>query len=305
MTKLKILIVFPIFFSVSLMVKGRDFPPNKSDWPLVEIRLSPKGTLKDIFDSGLRPYRFPSLESSMLEVKHVKAVVVQPNGFKLPVYEAQTITMHPVTGGMLLDMEFQNPRRNLEDSRVEMMRWIHLGNLPKRTEVELDEFLAAVKEDPIMYNRLGGGFTHNFAIRWQDENKIDYNVWFHQIANVEKPLAVFMKIGFPLTPRESDSYSIPIPPPPGYEHVDMTAPKHFGPDPMPRNPNQEEATIMPDPFPPYARDVRPPPSSYNSVRRPAPDEPEKANQRPVMLWWLVGAVAFVGIFLMVNSIAKK
>lgn len=206
---------------------------DRSSWPTVEIRLSQDSTLKDLFESGLKPYRFPSLESSMLEVKNIKAVIVQPNGFKLPAYEAETITIRPMVGGKLFDMEFQNPRRTLEDSRAEMMRWIHLGNLPKRTEKDLDEFLAAVKEDPIMYNRLGGGFTHNFRIVWRDEYNVIYNVWFHQIANDEKPLAVFMKIGFPVPPRERISYSIPIPPPLGYEHVDMTAPEDFGPDSEP------------------------------------------------------------------------
>lgn len=233
MTDLRFTRILVILLCHTLSCAAATRTNDKSSWPLVEIRLSKDSTLKDLFDSGLRPYRFPSLESSMLETKHIRAVVVQPNGFKLPVYEAETITIHPLIGGKLFDMEFQNPRRNLEDSRAEMMRWIHLGTMPKRTEQELDEFLDAVRADPINYSDLGKGFTHNFAIHWRDEYQIRYTIWFHQIANAEKPLAVFMKIGFERTPREIDFYSIPIPPPLGYEYVDMTAPKDFGPDSEP------------------------------------------------------------------------
>lgn len=224
--------------------------PDRSNWPVREIRLSPQGTLKDLFDSGLRPFRFPSLERHSLEVKHVRSIVVQPNGFKLPQFEAEIIDITVLANGLLSAIEFYNQTRTIEEARREMLRWMHLGNMPKRTEADLDAFLKAVANDYMNYDDLGKGMTHNFVIRWQDENKIDYNVWFQKGRNPAKPLCVSMKIGFPRTPREASShYSEPVPPPPGYEDADMTAPKDFGPDSPPRDPEVERVIkegVMPD-----------------------------------------------------------
>jgi hypothetical protein len=36
-----------------------------------------------------------------------------------------------------------------------MMRWMHLGQRPKRTEKVLDEYLVAAKADPMNFSDLG------------------------------------------------------------------------------------------------------------------------------------------------------
>lgn len=232
MTNHYLMLFFGLILGSSLGVKGATRSVDKSDWPRIEIRLSPEGTLKDLFDSGLRPFRHPSLESSILQAKHIKAIVVQPDGSKLPEYLAETIDISVNGDGTLGRMEFRKAPSTPEECRAEMMRWIHLGQRPKRTEKELDEYLAAAKADPMNFSGLGKGFTHNFSISWRDEHQIGYNLWFLDCANAERPFVVAMTIGFPSRPRTS-YYSSPIPPPPGYEHVDMTAPKDFGPDSEP------------------------------------------------------------------------
>ena len=312
MTKRIWMLFFGLVFGISLSAKGATRSADKSDWPRIEIRLSPEGTLKDLFDSGLRPFRHPSLENSSLQVKHIKAIVVQPNGFKLPEYLAETIDISMRSDGTLGQMEFRKAASTPEECRAEMMRWIHLGQRPKRTEKELDVYLAAAKADPMNFSDLGKGFTHNFSISWRDENQIGYVLWFLNCANAEKPFAVSMTIGFPDRPRTS-YYSSPIPPPPGYEHVDMTAPKDFGPDsePIP----SMEGLKMPDTKQPYTHirsKVIPP--GHTSV--PPLAEPRRSPTTVVLppviskpsfsiFFWILGLLGILIAALVVHSVRKS
>jgi hypothetical protein len=312
MTKRIMMLFFGLFFGISLSAKGATRSADKSDWPRIEIRLSPEGTLKDLFDSGLRPFRHPSLENSSLQVKHIKAIVVQPNGFRLPEYEAETIDISVRGDGTLGLMEFRKAASTPEESRAEMMRWIHLGQRPKRTEKELDEYLAAAKADPLNFSGLGKGFTHEFRIAWRDEHQIRYNLWFLDCANAEKPFAVSMTIGFPDRPRTS-YYSSPIPPPPGYEHVDMTAPKDFGPDSepipiveekMPERPKEPYKHIRSGYIPPGHTKVPPLEEPRRSptvvVLPPAISKPSFS-----VLFWILGLLGILIAALVMHFVRKR
>lgn len=312
MTKRILMLFFGVFFGISLSAKGATRSAEKSDWPRIEIRLSPEGTLKDLFDSGLRPFRHPSLENSSLQVKHIKAIVVQPNGFKLPEYLAETIDISVYGDGTLGQMEFRKAASTPEECRAEMMRWIQLSQRPKRTENELDEYLAAAKADPMNFSDLGKGFTHNFNISWRDEHQIRYTFWFLNCANAEKPFAVSMTIGFPIRPRPS-FYSSPIPPPPGYEHVDMTAPKDFGPDSepipsmdgwkMPDYSNYPKMDIRSKIVPPGHTTMPPlaePRRSPTSVVLP----PAKSKPSSSVLFWILGLLGILIAALVVHTVRK-
>jgi hypothetical protein len=313
MTKHYLILFFGLILGSSLSVKAATRSADKSDWPRIEIRLSPGGTLKDLFDSGLRPFRHPSLEDSILQVKHIKAIVVQPNGFKLPEYLAETIDISVYGDGTLGQVEFRKEASTFEESRAEMMRWIHLSQRPKRTEKELDEYLAAAKADPMNFSDLGKGFTHEFRIAWHDEHRIRYSLWFLNCANAEKTFAVSMTIGFPSSLR-SESYDIPIPPPPGYEHVDMTAPKDFGPDSepipsmegwkMPDYSNYPKMDIRSTIVPPGHTTMPPlaePRRSPRSIVLP----PVKSKSSFSVLFWILGFLAILIAALVVHSVRKR
>lgn len=313
MTKRCLMLFVGLILGISLSATGAIRSADKSHWPRIEIRLSPEGTLKDLFDSGLKPFRHPSLENSLLRVKHIKAIVVQPNGSKLPEYLAETIDISMRSDGTLGQMEFRKAPSTPEESRAEMMRWIHFGQRPKRTEKELDEYLAAAKADPMNFSGLGKGFTHDFNISWRDEHQIGYTFWFLDCANAEKPFAVSMTIGFPSRPRDS-YYSSPIPPPPGYEHVDMTAPKDFGPDsePIP----SMEGWKMPD-YSNYPKmDIRSKIVPPGHTTMPPLAEPRRSPTSVVLppviskpsfsVWfWILGVLGILIAALVVNSVRKR
>ena len=213
---------------------------NQAGWSRDELRLTKEGLLGDLFDSGLRPYRFPRMETSSLEFKHSVTFVSQSDGIKLPRFFTETADISVLKGGLLGYVTLKQPPMKLAECRNEMLHWIQFGVNPKRTEIELDLFLKSVESDFRGYNYGPGSIDHDFRLSWRDANNISYVVWFQQARLPGTPLAIYMSISWNRTPIQSSaSYDIPIPPPPGYENVDMTAPKDFGPDNPPEDPEIE------------------------------------------------------------------
>lgn len=295
---------------------------NHDAWPVYEIRPRADANLKDIFDAGLRPYRFPSLEKTLLECKHFRARIVQPGGTSLPEFPAELARIDVEAQGFIAEIEFANVPMTLSESKQEMLKWIRFGTRPARTGADLESFLAAVKLDYRGYNFGPSAVDHDFSINWEDENRVVYGVWFQQARHPVTPLAVRMKIGFPLTPIQAGtSYDIPIPPPPGYENVDMTAPRDFGPDSPPEDPEVErvrKAGVMPDysmlpkekirsgilppghttmpPLPPQRTTPEPP------VTIPKPPPPPASSA--AWMWWFGGLVLAVLAFI-VSALRKR
>jgi hypothetical protein len=223
---------------------------DRSHWQVVEIRLTANETLRDLFDAGLRPYRFPTLEKTLLEAKHLRVRLVQADGVALPEFQAELAGIEVKADWLIAELEMANAPMTISEARTEMLRWIQFGTMPKRSEAELDSFLAAVAANYIDYNYGPNAIDHDFRIYWSDVKNITYVVWFQQARHPATPLAVHMKIRLPLTPAQArKSFDVPIPPPPGYENVDMTAPRDFGPDSPPEDPEIERvrrAGVMPD-----------------------------------------------------------
>jgi hypothetical protein len=248
----RLLIIMAMF--AGLMLKhpahGATRTGKHDSWPVYEIHPIAGIKLKDIFDAGLRPYRFPSFEKTLLECKHFRARIVQFDGISLPEFPTELARIDIEAQSLIADIEFRNVPMTLSESKQEMLKWIRFGTRPVRTDVDLESFLAAVKLDYRGYNYGPNAIDHNFSINWEDKNGVVYGVWFQQARHPVTPLAIHMSISFPLTPLQAGtSYDIPIPPPPGYEHVDMTAPRDFGPDSLPEDPEIErvrKAGVMPD-----------------------------------------------------------
>jgi hypothetical protein len=270
---------------------------DRSDWAAVEIRLTANETLKDLFDAGLRPYRFPTFETTLLEAKHLRVRLDQADGVALPEFQAELANIEVKADWLIAELELANAPMTISEARTEMLRWIQFGTMPKRSEAELDSFLAAVAANYIDYNYGPNAIRHDFRIYWSDVKNVTYVVWFQQARHPATPLAVHMKIRFPLTPAQArKSFDIPIPPPPGYENVDMTAPKDFGPDSPPEDPEIERvrrAGVMPDYSGLPEKRIR----SGALPRGHMEQAVEAAAARPSRVssavWWLVGMATVV------------
>ena len=282
------------------------FDPDK--WPRIDLRFSEKGTLKDIFDSGLRPYRFPSLERTSLAIKHVRVTVVCRNGEILPELPAEFIRISPREGGWLSLMELTRYKTTLDEARSLMLPYLAKEG---RTSQELELYLTAVKADYLDYDGMGRG-VEDFKVRWRDTDGPRFVVAFRKAFDPGRPLIFYMSIDWSQvrTPKENRSfYKEPIPPPLGYENVSMQAPEKFGPD--------SQADILLSQGKPIAGDLPPsePPSSEAlapttpvPTATPARSSPTPAIARspaPVVegkspVWpWVVGIAALIMIVAVV------
>ena len=275
---------------------------DSKEWPQVTLRFTEGGTLKDVFDAGLRPYRFPTLERSLLEVKHARVTILQRDGQSLLEFPAELVQIHPLQGGLLSSVEMTRYKTTLDESRALILPYLPKGG---RNVQELEHFLAAVKADYLNYNGMGTGLD-NFAVRWNEEGGPRYVVAFRKAFDPVSPLILFLSIDWSQvrTPREMRSfYKEPIPPPSGFEDVSMQAPPKFGPD--------SQADILVSQGKAIAGD-RPPPlpnTLPSSTRIPSagslPTMPATPSSAPfalhtVPVWpWFVGIatlLAIVGYF---------
>ena len=215
-----------------------EYDPNK--WPEAELKLSQAADLKDIFDSGLRPYRFPGLENTTLEGKHLALSIRLGSGKSLPPLDVEVIRIKPFRDGKIGTIEGFTPKLSLDQARQEMIKWLPFA-ANQRTEQDLEDYLAAVKADFLDFDDPYRGVAHGCGVGWREPGFETYNggpqvgVGFRKTANPELPLRLHFWLSWNANRPIKDTGSYrpnPIEPPPGYEHVDMTAPANFGPDSM-------------------------------------------------------------------------
>lgn len=213
-----------------------EYDPAK--WPQAELKLSQAGTLKDVFDSGLRPYRFPYMENTTLEVKHVNLTIVLASGKRLPAIPMEWINLTVFTDGELATIEAATPKLTLEQARQQMLKWLPYGE-NGRTEGDLKEYLTAVEADYLDFDDPYRGIPHGCGIGWSEPGfrkpggGAKVGVGFRKTASPSHPLSLYFGISWGLNRPSRDRISLhphPIKPPPGYEDVDMTAPEKYGPD---------------------------------------------------------------------------
>jgi hypothetical protein len=273
-----------------------------SDWPQHTLKFSDEGTLKDIFDAGIRPYRFPSLEKSSLGFKHVRVAVLLKSGEQLPAIEVDWGNISPLDGGLLSSIEMTSPDLTIQEAESAMVPFLNKG---ERTIERLQKFLALAKSDPINYDDPYNGDSSKFAISWIDPEGPAYDVFLKKTFQSAKPVSIAMKVSFfPIRTRRQQRsfYDIPIPPPPGYENVSMEAPRNFGPDsaveiarskgiPITGDRTQEE----------YEKQQR---AANDKNRAPKPKMPafepkSKSSDNPAIWTWLVGVIGLITVVVFV------
>ena len=234
-----ILILFALLSRAEVVPRMPDeYDPAK--WPLAELKFSQAGTLKDVFDSGLRPYRFPGMENTTLESKHLSLVILLESGKRLPLLRIEMLRIKPFRDGEISLIEGYTPKLTLAQAREEMLKWFPYGE-NKRSEQELDHYLAAVKKDHLDFDDPYRGLPDGCGIGWYEPGfktkggGPQIGIGFRKTASQTHPLSLHFNMSWGLN-RSSKDRSVyrtdPIEPPTGYEDVDMTAPRNFGPDSM-------------------------------------------------------------------------
>ena len=213
-----------------------EYDPIK--WPKAQLNLSQAATLRDVFDSGLRPYAHPGLENSLLEVKHLNLSVQLGSGKVLPPIQAEVVNITPFKDGEIATIEGFTSRLTIEQARKEMLKWLPYAE-NQRTEVDLNKFLEAVEADFLDFDDPYRGVSHGCGIGWNEPEFSNLGggpkcgVGFRKTTSESHPLRLYFGFDWGLNRPQKDSGTYrpdPIPPPPCYEHISMKAPNNFGPD---------------------------------------------------------------------------
>lgn len=198
-------------------------------WPEITLRLSETGTLKDVFDSGIRPYYLPNgREGSLLEFKHVRLKLQKPDGNLLPLLAVDYARITPKPSG-LSTLDITGQAITLQEAREEMIKWLpYIG----RSSEELDAFLANVRAKYASFDDVTfSPAPQEFKKRWIGKNNERYTIWLQKAYNEVVPLRMRLLVSWDgaRTKREDRTfYDGPIPTPGGYEPLKET--NHHGPD---------------------------------------------------------------------------
>ncbi len=235
-----ILLVFSAYAEVANPVPRLNDEYDPAKWPKATLKLSQAATLKNVFDSGLRPYRFPGLENTTLEVKHLNLMVSLGSGNKLPLIQAEVMRIKPFRDGEIATIEGFTPKLTLDQARAEMLKWLPYAE-NDRTKNDIEIYLDAVRADYLDFDDPYRGISHGCSVYWKEPGWKTKGggpqvvAWFRKTTSVTHPLRIHFKATWSSNRPQKNRGTYrpdPIEPPPGYEDVDMTAPENIGPDSM-------------------------------------------------------------------------
>lgn len=194
-----------------------------------KIKITEKGSLKDVFDSGVRPYRFPGLERTSLEFTNSYVSFTDQSGFKTERLPAQWVHLGVLEKGLLSRIKVRTVPLKISEAELMMASYLKWGT---RTNSELKEFLEAVEKDSNRFSDAPSKWQDNFGFGWESDSGPSYHVSFKKTYQEDRPLTFnlilnWKKFREPIEMRTF--YSGPIPPPEGYSDVSMVAPEIYGP----------------------------------------------------------------------------
>ncbi len=229
--QLVFLLILTCFSQAQYQMKFPNSHYLPENWPRITLKLSEKGTLKDIFDSGIRPYYLPNgKEYSQLEFKHFRLSIQQHSGELLPEFSVDYADIRAQPFGLSV-LSLTGQAITLQVAREEMMKWFPYT---KKSTEELDAFLANVKAKYASFDDVNfSPEPHEFKVKWVAKNKEVIEVWLQKAYSEEVPLRMRLIMGWYKlrTPREDNTfYDGQIPTPEGYEPMQET--KHHGLDDM-------------------------------------------------------------------------
>jgi hypothetical protein len=284
---------------------------NPKDWPSFTLKLSAEGTLKDVYDSGLRPWLSPGSETSFLSFKHARVTIQTHEGIVLPEFPVEYADIYCTPDGRLHSVEMSSPPQSFANARALILPWFpRIG----KSEAQLDVFFKIVEENQIGYEDPDfGKAPDGFGGGWVDSGKTDYGIGLRNNKNPNLPFRVFFAVGWHGLRSVRDRHTMhkePIKPPPGYENESMIPPKKWGPD---STLDKMRALDLDTGEPPEAvteqrrNGERPPLKSEASSSSPIPaaetksvDSPAKTNSiaklasKELLIWpWIACLIALV------------
>ncbi|MDB4673547.1 hypothetical protein OAF27_01920 [Verrucomicrobiales bacterium] len=204
---------------------------DPEQWEQKTLKLSRDATLEDIFKSGIRPYRFPGLETTTLEAKHLQLNLLLSSGTQLPSMQVEWVHITPYDDGNLATIEMATKPLSIDEARTQIERWYSYGS---RSKEATEAYLSAVIADPVYFDFTNRRLIDGLPSVWRDtqEHGPTCAVSFNKTSDRNSPLRIYLKLTWRNFRKAKDRtrYRVPIPAPPGYENFSMEAPKIYGPD---------------------------------------------------------------------------
>ncbi len=229
---MKLPLLISVFFAgTTLSRAGAVVSYNPKDWPDFTLKFSAEGTLKDVYDAGLRPWLSPGSETSFLSFKHARVTVQTHEGVLLPEFPVEYADIYCLPDGRLKGIVMTSPPQSFGSARALILPWF-----PKigKTEKEIDEFFRIVKENQIGYEDPDfGKAPDGFHGAWIDGKKVDYGIGLQNNKNPDLPFRIVFAIGWKKLMSSKDRGTVhlePIKPPPEYANESMMPPRKWGPD---------------------------------------------------------------------------
>jgi hypothetical protein len=220
-----------IFLAVSLGRVNAVISYNPADWPAYTIKFNAQGTLKDVYDSGLRPWLAEGFETNFMGFKHARVTVETHEGIQLPEFPVEYADIYCTRDGLLKHIAMHSPSQPFENARALVSPWFpRIG----KSESQLNEFFKIVKQNQIGYEDPDfGKAPEGFKGVWLDTGKTAYSIGLMNNKNPNLPFRIYFSVGWNKVLSERDRNMVhlePIKPPPGYENESLKPPKHWGPD---------------------------------------------------------------------------
>lgn len=288
------------------------------EWPKVTLKLSANASLKEIFDSGLRPYRFPALESGLLEAKHFRVSLQIAGQQKLPEFPVEHCKIKVLGNGEISNLEFTSPRLSFDKSQELYSPWMRFSD---HTTEDLESFFAFVKANPMFWRSQSANedARRGSPIIWKIKSDVNPAlefpafIHFSRASGSKTPLR--LRLGFPfgnIKPMASKTYyRVPVPPPPGYENVSMDAPKNFGPDSPPKESlevRREEFLKLRESHALKRDSIVKEPEKLTKVKAQKDDAYEEVTAQPEkkhLPWIIVGLIVVVMLMFLLKARKNK
>ncbi|WP_159434747.1 hypothetical protein [Rubritalea squalenifaciens] len=222
-------LLFTLVLSLLLCGYGGAEVGRSAEWKSHSLKLDDEGDYRCLFESGMRVYRSPSLETNLLEAKHVRleiAGVVDGREIAVPV---ELLHANVYSGGKLERIELISSQLTLAEARELALGYQSLGTFK---EEDLQNHLDRVHGAHVSGAELEGREAV-FSLFYQGgrEHFIS-RCWLEYHRSQTMPLQLKWEFSWRKlrSHQEKQLYRGPIPPPAGFEHVDMEAGDDFGPD---------------------------------------------------------------------------
>lgn len=221
------------------------------EWPAIRLQLSEEILVDDLFEAGLRPFHRPYRERTSIHVKHVRLTVVDRDGTEFPEIAVDVMRISVQEPHLIQRAEIWTPPLTINEARTEMQKWLPMMD---KGEGDLERFLAAVESDWLNFDtKVGTVETLEFGDHWNNEDRFQTSISFLKSWQWQAPLRMNLILSASLMEsrrRNRSYYETPIPPPAGFEHVDMTAPENWDADnrfvPLTTEPRPPQGTLPPE-----------------------------------------------------------